>query len=189
MRLDIHHLVTLDQGVLSRLDKIEYKLDLIISNQEAIMAADTETVFEANASPDARTRQRSTIAFPYMALDAAIELAHAIYNNVSRGECDDNQLAAWSGQSPKSSTFRVQVSAARTFGLLEGEAAGAHATGPAGERAQIQPDRGAEEQCDRLCYRIFCRHYRLCDDLAHLVDGKCRGHRRLSGHACLRVSR
>ena len=39
MRLDIHHLVTLDQGVLSRLDKIEYKLDLIISNQEAIMAA------------------------------------------------------------------------------------------------------------------------------------------------------
>jgi hypothetical protein len=39
MRLDIHHLLTLDQGVLSRLDKIEYKLDLIISNQEAIMAA------------------------------------------------------------------------------------------------------------------------------------------------------
>lgn len=96
------------------------------------MSGDAETNVEAMDSPDGRTRQRSTIGFPYMALDAAIELAQAVYDNVSRGECDDNQLAAWSGQSPKSSTFRVQISAARMFGLLEGH--------------QPQYDRGRQEE-------------------------------------------
>jgi hypothetical protein len=39
------------------------------------------------------------------------------------GECDDDQLAAWLKQSPKASTFRVQVYTARTFGILEGDGA------------------------------------------------------------------
>ncbi len=95
------------------------------------MAGSTESNSEINSSSDGRTRQRSTIGFPYMGLDAAIELARAIHDNVSRGDCDDNQLAAWSGQSAKSSTFRVQVSAARTFGLLEGEG-GTHRLTPLG---------------------------------------------------------
>ncbi len=67
------------------------------------------------------SRQRSTIAFPYMDLKASIDLTDAIFRNVAAGECDDAQLAAWSGQSSKSSTFRVQVYAARTFGILTGE--------------------------------------------------------------------
>jgi hypothetical protein len=70
-------------------------------------------------APQAQPRQRSTIAFPYMDLDSAVELADAIHAHVGHGECDDDQLAAWSNQSAKSSTFRVQVYAARTFGILE----------------------------------------------------------------------
>lgn len=66
-------------------------------------------------------RQRSSIAFPYMDLESAIEMAKAIYNNVGHGDCDDDQLAAWTNQSNKSSTFRVQIYTARTFGLLQGE--------------------------------------------------------------------
>jgi hypothetical protein len=58
-----------------------------------------------------------------MDLDSAIELASAIHAHVGHGDCDDDQLAAWSNQSAKSSTFRVQVYAARTFGVLEGEGA------------------------------------------------------------------
>jgi hypothetical protein len=82
---------------------------------------------EAEAAADAAKggsgeRQRSTIGFPYMDLASAIELADAIFKNVGGGECDDTQLAAWSGQSSKSSTFRVQVYAARLFGILAGEA-------------------------------------------------------------------
>ena len=71
------------------------------------------------AKNETKTRERSSIGFPYMPLDSAIELATAIHSNVGHGDCDDDQLAAWSHQSPKSSTFRVQVYAARTFGILE----------------------------------------------------------------------
>jgi len=66
-------------------------------------------------------RQRSTIGFPYMDLKSAIELADAIHNHVGLGDCDDDQLAAWTNQSPKSSTFRVQIYAARMFGIIEGD--------------------------------------------------------------------
>lgn len=80
---------------------------------------------DPQAAPDAQKgvegRQRSTIGFPYMDLASAIELAEAIFKNVAAGQCDDDQLAAWSGQSSKSSTFRVQVYAARTFGVLQGD--------------------------------------------------------------------
>jgi hypothetical protein len=86
------------------------------------MTGQKEAALEAEA-PQASARQRSTIAFPYMDLDSAIELASAIHAHVGHGDCDDDQLAAWSNQSAKSSTFRVQVYAARTFGILEGEGA------------------------------------------------------------------
>lgn len=64
-------------------------------------------------------RQRSTIGFPYMHLDDALEVPQAIYGNVGQGECDEDQLAAWLGLSPKSSGFRVRLAAARLFGLIE----------------------------------------------------------------------
>src|SRR6266404_5846400 len=70
---------------------------------------------------------------------------------------------------------------------LEQEAARAHAS-PAAERAQIRADRDAEKQRGRLYHGVFCSRWRLCDDLAHLVDGRCGGNRNLSYHACLRVS-
>ena len=73
------------------------------------------------ATKNKATRQRSTIGFPYMDLDSAVGLANAIYSHVALGECDDDQLATWSNQSAKASTFRVQVYTARTFGILEGD--------------------------------------------------------------------
>jgi hypothetical protein len=85
-----------------------------MSGEEQAAAAATQPV-----SP--QTRERSTIGFPYMDLKSSIELAEAIHANVGHGGCDDDQLAAWSKQSAKSSTFRVQIYAARTFGLLAGE--------------------------------------------------------------------
>lgn len=64
-------------------------------------------------------RQRSTIGFPYNNLGDAIEVAQAIHSNVGTGDCDDSQLAAWMKLSSKSSGYRVQLSAARMFGLIE----------------------------------------------------------------------
>ena len=68
-----------------------------------------------------QARQRSTIGFPYMDLNSAIELVNAIHSNVGLGDCDDDQLAAWTDQSVKSSGFRLQIATARMFGVIEGQ--------------------------------------------------------------------
>jgi hypothetical protein len=85
-------------------------------------ASVTDVVKDKEGDGDAR--QRSTIGFPYNNLDDAIEVAQAIHANVGTGDCDDSQLSAWMKLSPKSSGYRVQVSASRMFGLIEGGAAG-----------------------------------------------------------------
>lgn len=105
---------------------------------------------ETNASGEAKTvpvddgsdaRQRSKIAFPYNNLGDAIEVAQAIHSHVGTGECDDTQLAAWLNLSPKSSGYRIQVSAARLFGLVE--SGGGHRLSPLG-RMIVDPQRERE---------------------------------------------
>src|SRR5947209_7572450 len=71
--------------------------------------------------PEGKGRQRSTIGFPYVDFEGALEVAKAIHGNVGHGKCSSAQLAPWMKQSPKSSGFRTQVSAARLFGLIENE--------------------------------------------------------------------
>ncbi len=71
-------------------------------------------------------KQRSTIGFPYMNLDDAVEVANAIHNNVGTGECDDDQLAPWLKLSPKSSGYRTRIYTARMFGLIEPSSLGGH---------------------------------------------------------------
>lgn len=81
---------------------------------------------------DGPGRQRSTIGFPYMDLDDAIQVAQAIYGNVAQGECEEDQLAAWLKLSPKSSGFRVRLGAARMFGVIEGSGGGKLKVSPLG---------------------------------------------------------
>lgn len=66
-------------------------------------------------------RQRSAIAFPYTDYENVEGIANAIHENVGHGDCSPGQLAAWTDQSAKSSGFRTQLSAARLFGVIEGE--------------------------------------------------------------------
>lgn len=98
----------------------------------------------ASAAPkeEAQGRQRSTIAFPYADLNAAVELANAIHTNVGGGDCDDDQLAAWTNQSVKSSGFRTQIYGARMFGILEGEGS-RHRLSPLGHSI-VDPNRARE---------------------------------------------
>lgn len=77
-----------------------------------------------------------------MDLNSAIALANAIHDHAGSGDCDDDQLAAWSNQSAKASTFRVQVYAARTFGILEGEG-GKHRLSALG-RMIVDPNQSRE---------------------------------------------
>jgi hypothetical protein len=107
------------------------------------MSGEQETVLDdAKRDRSPQTRQRSKIAFPYMDLKAAVEMAAAIYSHVGVGECDDDQLGPWTDQSAKSSTFRVQIYAARTFGLLEGEG-GKHKLSTLG-RAIVDPNQARD---------------------------------------------
>lgn len=87
-------------------------------------------------------RQRSKIAFPYNNLGDAIEVAQAIHSHVGTGECDDAQLAPWMNLSAKSSGYRIQVSAARLFGLLE-TGGGGHKLSTLG-RMIVDPQRERE---------------------------------------------
>jgi hypothetical protein len=67
----------------------------------------------------AAKRERSSIGFPYYALGDVVTIAQAIHDHVGAGECDDAQLSVWAEQSQKSSGFRMQLSAARMFGVLD----------------------------------------------------------------------
>jgi hypothetical protein len=71
------------------------------------------------ATPGAE-RQRSTIEFPYASLEDGLVVARAIHE---RGvlSCTPDQLAGWMGQSGVSGAFRLRLSTARIFGLIETE--------------------------------------------------------------------
>ncbi|HXL67454.1 MAG TPA: hypothetical protein VN930_01670 [Xanthobacteraceae bacterium] len=91
---------------------------------------------------DGDSRQRSSIAFPYEDLTSAVEMAQAINSQVGYSDCDDDQLAAWTEQSPKSSGYRVQISAARLFGVIE-TVAGHHRLSDLGKMV-VDPQRARE---------------------------------------------
>jgi hypothetical protein len=68
-----------------------------------------------------QTRQRSAVAFAYIDLEDVMEVAAAIHEHVGSGDCDEHQLSAWLSKSQKSSGFRILLSTARLFGLIESD--------------------------------------------------------------------
>jgi len=66
-------------------------------------------------------RERSSIEFPYMGLDEAMQLASAIHRTTGSGWCAADQLAAALSLSMASSGFRVRLGTAKMFGLIESE--------------------------------------------------------------------
>lgn len=62
--------------------------------------------------------KRSTVAFPYIALDEVVGMASTLHEKAGR-ECELAQLAAWLGTTVTSSKFRSTISAARMFGLVD----------------------------------------------------------------------
>lgn len=70
-------------------------------------------------------REQSTIAFPYMDMEDAIEIARGIHETTGASPCQQDQLAAKLQQSMNSSAFRMRLSASRLFGLIESDRGGA----------------------------------------------------------------
>lgn len=84
-------------------------------------------------------RQRSKVAFPYTDLSSALEVASAIHDKVGNGDCSLQQLSAWMDQSIKSSGFRVQIAAARLFGVIESDGTDSYRLTPLG-RQIVDPE-------------------------------------------------
>ncbi len=122
-------------------------------------AANTEN---AGKPDDDVGRQRSTIGFPYMDLDDALTVIHAIHNNVGSGNCTDDQLAPWLGISANSSGYRVRLSTTRLFGLIEASPDGGLQLSDLGKRA-VDSHRTREAKVEAflnvpLYSRIFEAH-------------------------------
>jgi hypothetical protein len=80
-----------------------------------------DSAAEANTGPSGEKRERSSIEFPYMGLEEAIEVAKAIHGTTGSGVCQQDQLAAALKLSMASSGFRVRLSTAKLFGLIESD--------------------------------------------------------------------
>lgn len=64
-------------------------------------------------------RERSTIQFPYVGLDDAVEIATKIHFEAGSGSLSDDQLAPALSMSHRSSGYRTRISAARMFGVVD----------------------------------------------------------------------
>jgi hypothetical protein len=69
----------------------------------------------------ASKRERSSVEFPYMGLDEAMQVASAIHRTTGSGWCTVDQLAAELDLSMASSGFRVRLGTTKMFGLIESE--------------------------------------------------------------------
>lgn len=78
-------------------------------------------------------RERSAIDFPYAPLEAAAEVARAIYARCGFGSCDQDELAAQMGQT-LSGAFRMKTGAAKIFGLVEKDGRSAFRLSEIGKR-------------------------------------------------------
>lgn len=75
------------------------------------------TVNDSPSSPDKARRERSTIAFPYLDQDDAVNIAKGVHS-IGGASCQIDQLAARLKQPATSSMFQLRINTARIFGLV-----------------------------------------------------------------------
>jgi hypothetical protein len=82
------------------------------------MTGETVKFERAADSADDGKREQSTIVFPYLDLDAAVEVARAVYNRGGLGTCNVDELAAEMNQTV-SGAFRLKTGTAKIFDLID----------------------------------------------------------------------
>jgi hypothetical protein len=97
------------------------------------------------AAVDAR-REQSTILFPYLDLNVAVEVAKAMHETRGHGSMEAHELAAQMKQTI-SGAFRLKTGTARIFGLTERDGRDAIKLSPLG-RAIIEPETESEARAD-----------------------------------------
>lgn len=85
--------------------------------------AERERALAALDESDLKRNDRSSIAFPYLDLETAVEVAKAVYERAGLSGCEIDELAAQMGQTV-SGAFRLKIATARLFDLLAKEGRG-----------------------------------------------------------------
>lgn len=100
-----------------------------------------ETVqFSQPASESGESKnERSTIGFPYLDLDVAVDVAKSIYARSGLGTCNVDELAAQMKQTISSGAFRLKTITAKTFDLVDRDNKNGILLSELG-RAIVQPD-------------------------------------------------
>lgn len=93
-----------------------------------------------------RKNERSTIDFPYLPLETAVEVASAVYSRNGLGSCEVDELAAEMNQTV-SGAFRQKTAAAKTFGVVEKDGRSAFKLSDLGRRI-IDEDGAAAAKVD-----------------------------------------
>ncbi|CAN5178192.1 hypothetical protein BH09PSE2_BH09PSE2_19410 [soil metagenome] len=103
-------------------------------------------------------RERSLIEFPYNDLDDAVELARAVWR--SGGESSESdRVAAKLNQTTTSGSFRMKVSTARHFGVIETERGGTFRLTDIG-RSIVDPDQETEARTEAfLAVPLYAKIY------------------------------
>jgi len=82
------------------------------------MSAEKVEKLQQQEKEGGKSRDRSTIGFPYLDLDDGVEIVQAIHNNAGTG-CTVEQLAGFIGASARGGGFRIRILSAKTYGLIE----------------------------------------------------------------------
>src|ERR1700731_1844738 len=82
------------------------------------MAGNDNAGSTAAEKAEEKKRFRSEIEFPYSDLESAVELAQTI-NDRAGSSAENDELAAWMGQTASGGTFRTRLGAAKMFGLID----------------------------------------------------------------------
>lgn len=84
--------------------------------------ADSSDV-KSSAPDGASSNDRSTVLFPYMDLDSAVEVVKGVHS-AGGNACESDQLAAEMGLEAKGGGFRQRIGGAQIFGLITYERGG-----------------------------------------------------------------
>lgn len=83
----------------------------------------TDTSDDKAKADKSGTQERSSIEFPYTDLDSSVDVARGVHQ-AGGTSCEMEQLAAALKMEAKGGGFRMRVTSAQTFGLIENERGG-----------------------------------------------------------------
>lgn len=116
------------------------------------------------ASDAAQERERSTIVFPYLSLDVAVDIVKAIHATGGQ-QSQMDQVAAHLGESANGGSFRTKIVTSRIFGLLK-YSTGTLSLTPLGSRI-TDPDQEKAAKAEAFLHVPLYK--RIYDDFKGLV--------------------